>query len=1087
MFSSRTYRRRLPVFVFLILALVGAAGSSLLATSAAAGGRAGKVASNTSTLAHRTGNNFLSLASWNADGGRAFDASGLPVQPLVVYVNDDWIGLPNGTDPDGMGPATSMGTDAFGSIQAGVTGVATGGTVNVLAGTYNEAQVLIQKAVTVTGAGAATTMINGGNTGIATAGLVRVDLPEAETGNVTVSGFTVTNPGLTGSSRYHLFGKSQSTLSTVTFSNLKITGVNTADYGIYADRTRGNLVFDHNEITNCAFNPILIERPTGSTNVNNNTITGNGSTAYFNFTYGGQDVLTLQRFADNIVNGPASAVTVNSSSNIGGGLGKYSNVSITGNVITGLVATRIGINLSNTATAGSEALGAIENPVVSGNTITGSNAATSKGIRLNGLVLNAAITSNTIRDLERGISAEIFNTHFASGTEAHFNRLAGNNSGIVWDGAAAGNAENNWWGCNYGPGTGGAGCSETPNGVTGTGAANVDANPWIVLVIDAAPNAIIPGGSSTVTADMTHNSTPSVPSMTTFIPTTPLTFLSTQGNIGSISGPITLGLATATFTSTSANNATVSATVDTQTASATITVTAPTFSIDNVTMQEGLDSSVNYVFTVTKSGETLLNSEVTAQTADNTATVGNNDYVFASMPLTFGPEEATKTFSVLVNGDSIVEPDESFFVNLSDPVNATIDDGQGLGTIVNDDFVPFVYSISNSSVVEGSSGKTFMFFTVTATPQSSLARMAGISTASVHYHTSDGTARAQGEDYVPEQNGFLDFSGNTFGNESITRTIRITISADDTKEPNEFFHVTLDQPTGGTIGRATAAGIIIDDERAYTADLDHDRKTDFTVFRPSTQTWYSLSSGSNNPIYLNFGLSQDRPVPGDYDGDGILDYAVRRPGTTNQWWIQHSSSFGLYLFELGSDADLSVQADYDGDGKTDVAVFNAGTWSIRRSSDNVLQTVQFGLAGDQPVPGDFDGDGKADQTVFRNGTWYSRHSSDGVMVTQPWGQTGDRPVGGDFDGDGRYDFTVFRNGTWYILESLSGQLRAAFWGVAGDLPVVGDYDGDGTSDVAVFRPSLGTWYVLRSSDNSVMGVAWGLTGDIPIPGAYSPQ
>lgn len=1085
MSKSRTYRRRLPVFVFLVVALVGVAVSPLLATGAAAGGSEAQAKTNASAAVGRFHGSLLPLEAWRpAFVNNSLDTPEGTVLPAIVYVNDDWIGIPNGTDPDAGGPATSMGLDAFGTIQGGVTGVAVGGTVNVLAGTYNEAQVLIQKAVTVTGAGAATTTINGGNTGIASAGLVRVDLPMADEGNVTVTGFTVTNPGLTGSSRYHLFGKSQSTLSTVTFSNIKITGVNLADYGIYADRTRGNLVFDHNEITNCAFNPILIERPTGSTDVNNNTITGNASTAYFNFTYGGQDVLTLQRFANNIISGPASAVTVNSSSNIGGGLGKYTNVSITDNTITGLAATRIGINLSNTANAGSETIGAIENPVVTGNVITGTNAATSKGIRLNGYVLNAAITRNTIRNLERGISAEIFMTHFATGTEAHFNHVVGNTSGIVWDGAASGNAENNWWGCNYGPGTGGAGCSETPNAVTGAGAASVDSNPWIVLGIDAASNPIVPGGSSLITADMTHNSTPSVPSMTTFVPTVPVTFLSTQGTLSLPSGPITLGQATATFTSTSASNGTTAVTVDKQTAGTTISVLAPTFSIDNVTMQEGLDSATNYVFTVTKSGETLLSSEVTAQTADNTATAGDNDYVFASMPLTFGPEEGTKTFTVQVNGDSIVEPDESFFVNLSDPVNATIDDGQGVGTITNDDFVPMVLSIANARVNEGTDGKSFMFFTVTATPGA--ARIGGGAGVTVNYHTSDGTATSSGEDYVPEQNGFLDF-GDNFGNGPITRMIRITVSADDIKEPNEFFYVTLDQPTGATIARATAAGVIVDDERAYTADLDRDRKTDFTVFRPSTQTWYTLASGSQNPIYLTFGLSQDRPVPGDYDGDGILDYAVRRPGTTNQWWIQHSSTFGLYLYELGIDSDLSVQADYDGDGKTDVAVFRAGTWSIRRSSDGVVQTVQFGLAGDQPIPGDFDGDGKADQTVFRNGTWYSRRSSNGTMVTQPWGQSGDRPVGGDFDGDGRYDFTVYRNGTWYILESLSGQLRSAFWGVAEDVPVVGDYDGDGTSDVSVFRPSLGTWYVLRSSDNSVVGVAWGLTGDIPIPGAYSPQ
>ncbi len=38
-----------------------------------------------------------------------------------------------------------------------------------------------------------------------------------------------------------------------------------------------------------------------------------------------------------------------------------------------------------------------------------------------------------------------------------------------------------------------------------------------------------------------------------------------------------------------------------------------------------------------------------------------------------------------VEGDTKVEPNETFFVNLSKPTNATIADAQGQGTITNDD------------------------------------------------------------------------------------------------------------------------------------------------------------------------------------------------------------------------------------------------------------------------------------------------------------------------------------------------------------------------------------------------------------------
>jgi hypothetical protein len=201
---------------------------------------------------------------------------------------------------------------------------------------------------------------------------VRINLPLTDTGNVTFSGFTVTNPGLTGGSRYHIFGKPVSALSTVTISNNKINGVNLADYGFYSDRPVGSVVFDHNEITNTAFNPILIERPVGATDVHHNTISAYGSTAYFNFTYSGNDVLAKQRVADNTFSGAtASAISINGASPIGGGNGKYTNVEITNNVITQLGLNRLGISLTNGAASGQGPLGMIQNPIISGNTITG--------------------------------------------------------------------------------------------------------------------------------------------------------------------------------------------------------------------------------------------------------------------------------------------------------------------------------------------------------------------------------------------------------------------------------------------------------------------------------------------------------------------------------------------------------------------------------------------------------------------------------------------------------------------------------------------------------------------------------------------
>src|SRR5205823_3793590 len=93
-------------------------------------------------------------------------------------------------------------------------------------------------------------------------------------------------------------------------------------------------------------------------------------------------------------------------------------------------------------------------------------------------------------------------------------------------------------------------------------------------------------------------------------------------------------------------------------------------------------------------------------TADGTATAAGNDYVSSSGTLTFAAGTGSQTISVPVKGDLLVEPNEIFYVNLSNATNATIADNQGIGTILNDDTAPVELpslSINDASVLEGNS------------------------------------------------------------------------------------------------------------------------------------------------------------------------------------------------------------------------------------------------------------------------------------------------------------------------------------------------------------------------------------------------
>ena len=86
-------------------------------------------------------------------GGGVFISS-----PDTVYVDDGWAALAPFADPDGAGPATSFGYDAFATIQSAVDRSNSGGTVEVAAGTYTE-QVFVNKSLTLVGENRDTTII----------------------------------------------------------------------------------------------------------------------------------------------------------------------------------------------------------------------------------------------------------------------------------------------------------------------------------------------------------------------------------------------------------------------------------------------------------------------------------------------------------------------------------------------------------------------------------------------------------------------------------------------------------------------------------------------------------------------------------------------------------------------------------------------------------------------------------------------------------------------------------------------------------------------------------------------------------------
>ena len=225
----------------------------------------------------------------------------------------------------------------------------------------------------------------------------------------------------------------------------------------------------------------------------------------------------------------------------------------------------------------------------------------------------------------------------------------------------------------------------------------------------------------------------------------------------------------------------------------------PSLSVGDVTVTEGNAGPTTATFTVSllpASGQAV---SVNYATADGTATQPG-DYEAAGGTVNFGIGETTKTVTVNVNGDTSVESNETFFVNLSNPSNATVTDGQGQGTINNDDTA---LSINDVTVNENAGS---IAFTVSLSQPT-------VNNVTVNYATADGTGATPanaGSDYTATSDKLNIPAGATSG------TITVMVSNDNTYEPNETFFVNLSSPTNATISDAQGQGTIANDEAAST-------------------------------------------------------------------------------------------------------------------------------------------------------------------------------------------------------------------------------------------------------------------------------
>ena len=234
----------------------------------------------------------------------------------------------------------------------------------------------------------------------------------------------------------------------------------------------------------------------------------------------------------------------------------------------------------------------------------------------------------------------------------------------------------------------------------------------------------------------------------------------------------------------------------------TITDDETKLTIGSKSKSEGNAGSSLLTLDVTLDNAITLPVTVDYTTEDYAALAGE-DYVATGGTLTFAPGEKTKTVSVEILGDTEVEPDEDFFVVLSNPNNAAIAQARGAATIKQDDIE---ITVAEARVAEGNSGQRDAVFEVRLSSPST-------QTVSVTYQTADGLATA-GADYVARPSTTLNFPAGT-----ALLTVKVVVLGDTVAEGSETFLLRLSQPVNANLGQTEATGFIIDDDDCPSVNL----------------------------------------------------------------------------------------------------------------------------------------------------------------------------------------------------------------------------------------------------------------------------
>jgi len=325
----------------------------------------------------------------------------------------------------------------------------------------------------------------------------------------------------------------------------------------------------------------------------------------------------------------------------------------------------------------------------------------------------------------------------------------------------------------------------------------------------------------------------------------------------------------------------------------------PVFSVNDAAATEG----GVLTFTVTKVGTTPNTVVVFFEAANGTASAGSDyQYIDNSSQLTFGPGETTKTVTIQTIDDTLTQGPVVMYINLTGSWGGAIGDGQGIGTINDDEYATACNGISftiasNGAVAEGDVSQ----FTITKSGTATFA-------CSVNYATADGTA-AQPGDYTAKS-GTL-----TFGPAVTSQVVFVNTTEDAIVESTEAFAMALSAPTSGaTVGTpgSTTATINDDDVSGPCSGITFS-VGDASAVEGNSLTFTVTKSGTTaNSCSVAYATADDTADSGDYfAASGTLTFTSSESSKTvvvatrQNTIFEETETFFLNLSNPTTGADIT--------------------------------------------------------------------------------------------------------------------------------------------------------------------------------------